>query len=63
MPFPFINQLVTTLHQVAEEYLSPKSAALPALQPGHTPQSVVPPKKATIVIDDPWTPDNYHYAG
>ena len=63
MPFPFINQLVTSLHQIADEYLSPKSPALPALQPERTAQSVAPPKKATTLMDDPWTPDNYHYAG
>ncbi len=62
MPFPFINQLVTSLHQIAEKHLSPKGAALPALQSNHTAQSVVP-KTATALIDDPRTPDNYQYAG
>lgn len=63
MPFPFINQLVTSLHQIAEGRFSPKGAEPPALKPSRTAQSFVSPENATIVIDDPWAPDNYHYAG
>jgi hypothetical protein len=63
MPFPFINQLVTSLHQIAEEHFSRNRTGLPAQKPVLTAQAFVSSQKATVVIEDPWTPDNYHYAG